>query len=1072
MYYSREGEKEDLFIPGPLKIPLTLMLLFQTENPGLRWEYTLAHENATYTPTFSWHHSDWSVCTVTCGGGRQVSRVQCLEKEAGLVEDKYCQEQERPNDLSRACNTHACPAWWWSGPWQPCSITCGVLGMMRRTVICVRSFGPSEQMALLDSACDNNAKPHETEACPNLMPCPRLLDWSVGSWSQSCMLDPCEYEEREVTCVMPGGGCDPLTRPPARRQCGNITCGVWEVDEWSMCSAECGEGVRFRRVSCVGGLACLERNEPKSVQECTGRCLEKEQEEEEETLFEEAEEILKGPSSPTTVTATTATTASSTSGTTIRTTKTTISTTESSDPLTSESTSATSSTSPASTSSKNVNSSETFPTGTIPTMSTTTAPLVTSSTSSTTSLSNTITTSAGPSLNTTTATLTPDVDTRLEDDLNVTSFTSPFLPTTTTSTTILTSNTSSATSTSTTTTPTSITSSGTTVSDLPFSKAASPSSTTEELASEYATVPPSESENLEDTTSVLVDSNTTMSSPTWTEPYTSNTEEPDTSTDTLVSTLLPTDQYQVTTTPEESNDYGSSDEENVLTATTTTPEEARGTETETESDIGHTTVTTVDETDNTVNVDEKYVGNSAETVSDSITTSIEKSEDRQKNFTDISQGQEAANEIDVDSRQEKPQKKNEKLSLPAEEPNKESDFTSSVQNNQGISTSPDPTKKDQVNTNNDDSSPESKADDNILTDNDLFKSTKKYPTLENPKNEETNEIESTWLEDVETEIDKSEEIPDDTNRIFPDLEEVEETRPEGIMVDKVDIDGYEVIEVVELPPKGKGKKKRKKVLLHTGAEAVDVLHKLAEEQEEKLASNLGPTSEYTPDYQWNLTQWSECSVECGGGEQERSVQCLEQTTGVPVLPDRCSHPRPHTIQECNVEECGEWETREWGECSAECDVGERVRMVVCPSGRLCPSTTRPPEVEPCNLSPCVQWVEGPWSLCTRTCGVGYQIRHVKCVDIRTEEPAHTCPKDTKPQHKMACHNQRCSKHRRGEGRRGQQRRCKDRLDTKLCRRLKHMCSTKFFRVKCCRTCLRRGGYASGFMAFSDWTDYD
>lgn len=65
------------------------------------------------------------------------------------------------------------------------------------------------------------------------------------------------------------------------------------------------------------------------------------------------------------------------------------------------------------------------------------------------------------------------------------------------------------------------------------------------------------------------------------------------------------------------------------------------------------------------------------------------------------------------------------------------------------------------------------------------------------------------------------------------------------------------------------------------------------------------------------------------------------------------------------EECGEWETKEWGECSAECDVGERVRVVECPSGHKCPSTTRPPEVEPCNLGSCVQWVEGPWSLCTR-----------------------------------------------------------------------------------------------------------
>lgn len=107
-----------------------------------------------------------------------------MEKEAGLVEDRYCDSTPRPKDRSRTCNTHACPAWWWSGPWQPCSVTCGDNGIRRRTVICVRSFGPTEQMALLDSACDHSGKPHETEPCPTQAPCLQLLEWRVGPWSK------------------------------------------------------------------------------------------------------------------------------------------------------------------------------------------------------------------------------------------------------------------------------------------------------------------------------------------------------------------------------------------------------------------------------------------------------------------------------------------------------------------------------------------------------------------------------------------------------------------------------------------------------------------------------------------------------------------------------------------------------------------------------------------------------------------------------------------------------------------------------------------------------------------------
>lgn len=92
--------------------------------------------------------------------------------------------------------------------------------------------------------------------------------------------------------------------------------------------------------------------------------------------------------------------------------------------------------------------------------------------------------------------------------------------------------------------------------------------------------------------------------------------------------------------------------------------------------------------------------------------------------------------------------------------------------------------------------------------------------------------------------------------------DVEEERPQGIAVDKVDVDDFEVIEIVELPPKGKKKKSRKKVLLHTGVEAVDALHNLVEEHDARTTPAplpAGAGSSVVPQHRWSVGSWSEVS---------------------------------------------------------------------------------------------------------------------------------------------------------------------------------------------------------------------
>ncbi|XP_063874225.1 A disintegrin and metalloproteinase with thrombospondin motifs 7-like isoform X1 [Scylla paramamosain] len=1071
MYYDRDGETESLLLPGPLKTPLTFMLLFQTENPGVSWEYTLPHANATYIPSFSWRHTEWSICSVTCGSGTQVSRVQCMEQEAGLVEDRYCSSQTRPKDRSRTCNTHACPAWWWSGPWQSCSVTCGAGGIRRRTVICVRSFGPTEQMALLDSACDQSGKPHETEACPSQAPCVQLLEWKVGPWSKSCGQDPCEYEEREVECVAPSGTCDPLSQPPYRRQCGNITCGTWQAGNWSKCSAPCGEGVQFRRVWCEGGLACREKDEPRSVRECTGNCLE------EDTHLEIHEVLSEDPftahSSSLATDSTTSTTTPTTSSTTSLTTTTSPTSTSTTSQTSTSTTSVT--TSLSSTTASATTSTVLPPTSTIlPSTTTTTSP------TSTQSIITSSTTSPPPSPSTAT--------------------TSPLLPSTTSDSVSIIQAISSPTphdqSTATTSMPPS------TIPD------ATPTSTTTPLT---ITPPPTTTEEIKSHPTPF---------PTNDDPFNSTFTSAlplDLSTDS-VATVLPT--TQPSTTVSHSKDKTSAATEASLTqglatsSSVSPPPALAPPSTPTEATTDHTSwptrvphpldpdtpdsaelippspdathqeeAATISEGAGEQDATRTPAGEiNNGTVTPEEVSSITPTPDGALGGVQLESKEspspsepprsshvisETLNEIDLDS---KPQVSKDKT-LPDLKSYQGDDAThpqvtsaSEDHHKPMPSSTPVTTEKTKIidHFSNEKVATETEAPvgvapptkqteqttpEELATEGPLSR-TEQPTVLEEPvkKKHIEEEAEATMVEEPLRDV-----TPDN------DTDAQEEERPQGIAVDKIDVEDFEVIEIVELPAKGKKKKMRKKVLLHTGVEAVDALHNLAEE----TASHATPApmpdtagNTIVPQHRWSFGSWSECTVECGGGSREREVVCeaVTNTTTSIVDASLCPRPRPSSLQPCNTEECGEWVAGNWGECSAKCGTGERVRDVHCPKDLLCPASEQPYEVEPCNPEPCVQWVVGPWSLCTRQCGGGYQIRHVKCVDVRTQEASKACVREERPKHKMACHNQRCPKNRRG-----QQRRCRDRLDTKLCRRLKHMCTTKFFLVKCCRTCLRRPG---------------
>ncbi|NXG73143.1 ATS7 metalloproteinase, partial [Baryphthengus martii] len=225
--YRRTGNWENLTSPGPTVEPVWIQLLFQETNPGVRYQYTIQRpadsENEIEQAEFLWRFGSWTMCTATCGTGVQRQIVHCVEKLAGIVEERFCDALTRPDDQQRTCSEEPCPARWWVGEWQKCSATCGGSGLMKRTVLCIQSVGLDEQRALQQADCQHLSKPDATAPCHREVPCPS--QWAVGNWSECSATCGNGTRRRPVYCSnSTGAACDPAERPSVETICSLQQC--------------------------------------------------------------------------------------------------------------------------------------------------------------------------------------------------------------------------------------------------------------------------------------------------------------------------------------------------------------------------------------------------------------------------------------------------------------------------------------------------------------------------------------------------------------------------------------------------------------------------------------------------------------------------------------------------------------------------------------------------------------------------------------------------------------------------------------------------------------------------------
>ncbi|XP_052792523.1 ADAMTS-like protein 3 isoform X1 [Mya arenaria] len=211
------------------------------------------------------------------------------------------------------------------------------------------------------------------------------------------------------------------------------------------------------------------------------------------------------------------------------------------------------------------------------------------------------------------------------------------------------------------------------------------------------------------------------------------------------------------------------------------------------------------------------------------------------------------------------------------------------------------------------------------------------------------------------------------------------------------------------------------------------------------------------------TDWSRCSVTCGGGLQSRNMSCEVITEDYyEVLPKeecfRNSDVKPPLIRSCNVEPCVEWRAGNWSECSIEECVryhyAKQRRTVEClnlfndtaTDGGFCTDLGFPPDnIRDCFNPNCtVAWKTSKWSECIADCGEeGFKARTFKCVWAGTNRPAPygSCELLERPRASRACRGPPCSSMV-----------CEDESDQCELAGEMDMCGYKAFQMRCCLTC--------------------
>ncbi|GAA6089743.1 ADAMTS-like protein 1 isoform X2 [Tachysurus ichikawai] len=315
--FQKLSDKEILRIIGPLEADFTVKVHYASGTESVvQFIY--------YQPIIHrWRETDFFPCSVTCGGGYQLTSAECFDLRSNrVVVDQYCHyypENVKPKPRLQECNMDPCPASdgykqimpydlyhplprWESSPWTSCSTSCGG-GVQSRSVSCVEedmqgNITPTDEWKCLYASKTSIVQPCNTFDCPT---------WIAQEWSPCTVTCGQGLRYRVVLCIdhrgLHAGGCNPITKPHIKEDClVPVPCykpaeklpveakPPWfkqaiELEEdtaiseeptfirgvWGPCSRSCGAGVQKRTVKCQVLLSFSQTVADLPNDECEGQ---------------------------------------------------------------------------------------------------------------------------------------------------------------------------------------------------------------------------------------------------------------------------------------------------------------------------------------------------------------------------------------------------------------------------------------------------------------------------------------------------------------------------------------------------------------------------------------------------------------------------------------------------------------------------------------------------------------------------------------------------------------------------------------------------------------------------------